>query len=111
MRLWASRQGVPLASGVIAGQRPRDMSRSAEDAITQRMSDTGDLITHVSDTARWTALHRATESARSDALFSDPLAKRLAGEHGRAIVAGVPRTTRSGWCWSRAPRSSTMPLP
>ncbi len=44
-----------------------------------------------------TALHRATESARPDALFRDPLAERLAGKHGRAIVDGVPRTTRSGW--------------
>ncbi|MGO9382047.1 MAG: class I SAM-dependent methyltransferase [Mycobacterium sp.] len=57
----------------------------------------GGSITHVSDTARWTALHRATESARPDALFSDPLAERLAGEHGRAIVARVPRSTRNGW--------------
>ena len=57
----------------------------------------GHVITHVSDTARWTALHRATESARSDALFNDPLAERLAGEQGRAIVARVPRSTRNGW--------------
>ena len=42
-------------------------------------------------------MHRATESARPDALFSDPLAERLAGEHGRAIVARVPRMTRNGW--------------
>jgi methyltransferase (TIGR00027 family) len=61
------------------------------------MSETGHVITHVSDTARWTALHRATESARPDALFTDPLAERLAGEHGRAIVANVPRSTRNGW--------------
>jgi len=61
------------------------------------MSDTGHFITHVSDTARWTALHRATESARPDALFADPLAERLAGDHGRAIVANVPRSTRNGW--------------
>jgi methyltransferase (TIGR00027 family) len=61
------------------------------------MSDTASLITHVSDTARWTALHRATESARRDALFNDPFAERLAGEHGRVIVAGSPRTTRNGW--------------
>jgi methyltransferase (TIGR00027 family) len=54
-------------------------------------------ITHVSDTARWTALYRATESARPDALFRDPLAERLAGEQGRAIVANVPWTNRSGW--------------
>jgi methyltransferase (TIGR00027 family) len=55
------------------------------------------VITHVSDTARWTALHRATESARPDALFNDPLAERLAGSQGRAIVAKVPRTSRNGW--------------
>ena len=61
------------------------------------MSDAGHLITHVSDTARWTALYRATESARSDALFSDPLAERLAGEQGRAIVASAPRSSRNGW--------------
>jgi methyltransferase (TIGR00027 family) len=61
------------------------------------MPDPGHVITHVSDTARWTALHRATESARPDALFHDPLAERLAGEHGRAIVAQVPRATRNGW--------------
>jgi methyltransferase (TIGR00027 family) len=61
------------------------------------MPDTGPLITHVSDTARWTALHRATESARPDALFRDPLAERLAGEQGRAIVARAPRPTRNGW--------------
>ncbi|MCV7413138.1 methyltransferase [Mycobacterium florentinum] len=54
-------------------------------------------ITHVSDTARWTALHRATESARTDALFHDPLAGLLAGEQGRAIVAGVRWRDRSGW--------------
>jgi methyltransferase (TIGR00027 family) len=66
-------------------------------AITQRMSDSGHPITHVSDTAHWTALHRATESARPDALFSDPLAEHLAGERGRAIVAGAPRMTRNGW--------------
>ncbi|BCP37308.1 hypothetical protein MINTMi198_26780 [Mycobacterium intracellulare M.i.198] len=61
------------------------------------MSGPAHAITHVSDTARWTALHRATESARPDALFSDPLAGLLAGDHGRAIVDNVPRTTRNGW--------------
>jgi methyltransferase (TIGR00027 family) len=61
------------------------------------MSDARHVITHVSDTARWTALYRATESARPDALFRDPLAERLAGEQGRAIVAKTPVTSRSGW--------------
>jgi methyltransferase (TIGR00027 family) len=61
------------------------------------MSDAGHVITHVSDTARWTALYRATESTRADALFNDPLAERLAGEQGRAIVANTPATSRNGW--------------
>lgn len=61
------------------------------------MSGPGHTITHVSDTARWTALHRATESARPDALFCDPLAERLAGEQGRAIVDHVRWADRSGW--------------
>jgi methyltransferase (TIGR00027 family) len=61
------------------------------------MSSPASSITHVSDTARWTALHRATESARRDALFNDPLAARLAGEQGQAIVARAPRSTRNGW--------------
>ena len=61
------------------------------------MSDPGHVITHVSDTARWTALYRATESERPDALFRDPLAGRLAGDQGRAIVASTPATSRTGW--------------
>jgi methyltransferase (TIGR00027 family) len=54
-------------------------------------------VSNVSDTARWVAVYRATESARPDALFNDPLADRLAGDHGRDIVARFPRTMRSGW--------------
>ncbi|OBJ37332.1 class I SAM-dependent methyltransferase [Mycobacterium colombiense] len=61
------------------------------------MSGPAHTITHVSDTARWTALHRATETARPDALFNDHLAERLAGEQGRAIVDNAPWTDRSGW--------------
>jgi methyltransferase (TIGR00027 family) len=54
-------------------------------------------VSNVSDTARWVAVYRANESARPDAVFTDPLAERLAGEHGRDIVARFPRTMRSGW--------------
>ena len=54
-------------------------------------------VSNVSDTARWVAVYRATESARSDALFRDPYADRLAGKRGREIVATVPRMMRSGW--------------
>lgn len=61
------------------------------------MAGTDRLISNVSDTARWVPTYRATESARPDALFHDPLAERLAGERGRAIVASAPRTIRNGW--------------
>ena len=60
------------------------------------MSDTSP-VADVSDTARWVAMYRAQESARPDALFRDPLADRLAGEQGRAIVASLPRRIRNGW--------------
>lgn len=55
------------------------------------------LVSNVSDTARWVTAHRAKESARPDALFHDPLAERLAGQQGHAIVAAAPRSIRDGW--------------
>ncbi|WP_068000949.1 class I SAM-dependent methyltransferase [Nocardia pseudobrasiliensis] len=61
------------------------------------MADSSPLITEVSDTARWVAAYRAAESARPDALFHDPLADRLAGPRGRAIVGAAPRMMRNGW--------------
>jgi hypothetical protein len=61
------------------------------------VAGTDPLISNVSDTARWVPTYRATESARPDALFHDPLAERLAGERGSAIVASAPRTIRNGW--------------
>jgi methyltransferase (TIGR00027 family) len=50
-----------------------------------------ELVRNVSDTARWVATYRARESAREDALFSDPLADRMAGERGRAIAKAASR--------------------
>ena len=55
------------------------------------------LVSHVSDTARWVATYRAWETARPDALFSDPYAARLAGERGAAIAQMMPKQARSGW--------------
>ena len=57
----------------------------------------GSLVSNVSDTARWVTAHRAKESSRPDALFHDPLAERLAGEQGHAIIAAAPRSIRDGW--------------
>lgn len=51
------------------------------------------LIGHVSDTAFLVAHARAVETARPDALFSDPFAATLAGEKGRAIAAAFPPMT------------------
>jgi len=55
------------------------------------------LIRGVSDTAFMVAAWRAAESERPDALFHDPFAARLAGEHGRAIVASLSRGFLGGW--------------
>jgi methyltransferase (TIGR00027 family) len=55
-------------------------------------------IQNVSDTAFMVAAWRARESERPDALFRDPLAARLAGEHGRRIIDGLPgRVFLGGW--------------
>ncbi|WP_280298694.1 class I SAM-dependent methyltransferase [Nocardia neocaledoniensis] len=61
------------------------------------MAETVDLVSNVSDTARWVAAFRAVESARPDALFHDPLADRVAGERGHAIAASTPRLMHNGW--------------
>jgi len=55
------------------------------------------LIRDVSDTAFWIAHHRAQETGRPDALFSDPLAARLAGERGGKIAAAMPNSRMIGW--------------
>jgi methyltransferase (TIGR00027 family) len=53
------------------------------------------LVEDVSDTARWVAYYRALESERSDAILRDPLARRLAGERGKAIAEGLPKLSLS----------------
>lgn len=54
-------------------------------------------VSNVSDTARWVAVYRSWESARTDALFRDPYAELLAGDRGKAIAALMPRQARNGW--------------
>ncbi len=56
------------------------------------------LIRDVSDTAFMVATYRARETERPDALFRDPLAGKLAGEHGENIVGHLPRQALlGGW--------------
>jgi methyltransferase (TIGR00027 family) len=54
-------------------------------------------IEHISDTARWVAVYRAMETERSDAIFKDPFAARLAGEKGEAIVDTMKRGRAMAW--------------
>jgi methyltransferase (TIGR00027 family) len=54
-------------------------------------------IRNVSDTALWVAVYRAMETERSDAIFHDPYARRLAGERGQAIVDAMPRGKTMSW--------------
>lgn len=56
-----------------------------------------DSVQHVSDTAFWVAHHRFEESNRMDALFRDPLAGKLAGEHGARIAATMPTPRITAW--------------
>ena len=60
------------------------------------MSSDTDLR-NISDTARWVAIYRAIESERSDALFRDPHARRLAGERGERISARMEFANRNAW--------------
>src|SRR3954470_4995287 len=55
------------------------------------------LIRNVSDTARWVAVYRAMETARPDAIFRDPFAERLPGEHGQQIVATMKQGRSMAW--------------
>jgi methyltransferase (TIGR00027 family) len=57
----------------------------------------GSLISHISDTARWVALHRAMESERRDALFEDRYARKLAGAEGEKIARGLKYGRSSAW--------------
>lgn len=54
-------------------------------------------IEHVSDTARWVAVYRAMETERSDAIFRDPFARRLAGARGEQIVDAMKMGRRMAW--------------
>ncbi len=58
------------------------------------------LIRNVSDTARWVAFYRARETERSDALFRDSLARRLAGPRGEEISIAMSWSRHDLWPWT-----------
>ncbi len=55
------------------------------------------LIRNISDTARWVAVYRARETERTDPLFRDPFARKLAGTRGEEIAAAVEKLTPESW--------------
>jgi methyltransferase (TIGR00027 family) len=57
------------------------------------------VLRNISDTALWAAVHRARESERPDAVFRDPFARRLAGEHGERIALGMA-SNDPDWPWT-----------
>src|SRR5579863_5656911 len=64
-----------------------------------RMSADEPVVRNISDTALFASIYRARESERSDALFRDPFARRLAGERGEQISKSMPFSERATWAW------------
>src|SRR5215475_9990512 len=56
-------------------------------------------VRNISDTARWAAYFRAQETARPDAVFRDPYAERLSGQHGVDIANTIPDGNKHAWAW------------
>lgn len=54
-------------------------------------------IRDIADTAWWTAVYRARETDRKNALFRDPFARRLAGIRGAEIAGEAERQKKSEW--------------
>jgi methyltransferase (TIGR00027 family) len=61
------------------------------------MSELESKIRNISDTARWVAVYRARETERTDAVFHDPFARRLAGGRGEQIAASMPFAEKNSW--------------
>src|SRR5215468_7771291 len=55
------------------------------------------LVENISDTARWVAIFRAEESERSDAVFHDPFARKLAGKKGEQIANAIGFGRENSW--------------
>src|SRR6266571_3104240 len=54
-------------------------------------------LANISDTARWVAMYRVMESERTDGIFRDPFARRLAGARGEEILAAMPKGRSFAW--------------
>ncbi|MGA2633012.1 MAG: SAM-dependent methyltransferase [Terracidiphilus sp.] len=63
------------------------------------MAQSEALIRDISDTAFLAAVYRARETERPDAVFHDPLARRLLGTRGEQIADSIPFSNRAAWAW------------
>ena len=63
------------------------------------MSTHDPLVRNISDTALLAAIYRARETERSDAVFRDPFARRLAGKRGDQMAKSMPFSERATWAW------------
>ncbi|HKB81137.1 MAG TPA: SAM-dependent methyltransferase [Thermoanaerobaculia bacterium] len=61
---------------------------------------TAPVIRNISDTAAWVAIFRAMETERSEPLFRDPYARRLAGKRGEEIMEKVGRAKSHAWSYT-----------
>jgi methyltransferase (TIGR00027 family) len=57
------------------------------------------LIRNISDTALLAAVYRARESERAAPLFTDPFARRLAGDRGEDIARSLVFSEKNSWSW------------
>jgi methyltransferase (TIGR00027 family) len=78
-------------------QPPTPTTPPATPTAPEARPDPERLIRNVSDTARWVAFYRAQETERSDAIFRDPFARRLAGERGEQIAKAMPLGRDNSW--------------
>jgi methyltransferase (TIGR00027 family) len=76
----------------------RRLGRGETDVAEER------YLENISDTARWTAVFRAWESKRPDAVFRDPFAEWLAGERGEQIV----RQLGTAMYWTLVVRTAAL---
>ena len=63
------------------------------------MPNPSSSVRNISDTARWVAYFRARETQRTEALFRDPFAARLAGARGFEIANTLPEGNKHEWAW------------
>jgi len=79
-----------------AGRWDRTTSRPPSATLAKRYDSHGldTPLRHISDTALWVAVYRAEESERTDAVFRDPYASKLAGERGTQIAGDSAESDR-----------------